>query len=104
MNPTDIALVESVLRIIAEMGTWPVGVVLLCVVVGPWIMSFLLARGQERRFEATRKMYEDNVKLVEGYEKLCVRQDNREEALRELIIMNTQAITKLCDALDLRKQ
>ena len=100
MNPTDIALVESVLRIIAEMGSWPVGVVLLVTVVGPWLMAFFLARGQERRFAAVQTMYENNVKLVEGYEKLCQRQDNREGALRELILLNTQAVTRLTDAIE----
>ena len=104
MNPTDIALVESVLRIIAEMGSWPVGIVLLVVVVGPWVMSFFLARGQERRFAAVQTMYENNVKLVEGYEKLCARQDNREGALRDLVMLNTQALTRLSDALEARRQ
>lgn len=99
MNPTDIALVESVLRILAEMGSWPVGAVLLVVVVGPWLMAFFLAREQERRFEAVQAMYENNVKLVEGYEKLCQRQDNREGALRDLVQMNAQAVTRLTDAI-----
>ena len=70
------------LRIIAEMGSWPVGVVLLFTVVGPWLMAFFLARGQERRFAAVQTMYENNVKLVEGYEKLCQRQDNREGGVK----------------------
>ena len=103
MTPTDVALVESVLRIIAEMAGWPIWTVLLVIVVGPWVMAFFLARGQERRFEATRAMYENNVKLVEGYERVCARQDNREDALRDLILLNTQAVQKLSDNLEARK-
>ena len=99
MTPTDVALVESVLRIIAEMAGWPIWTVLLVIVVGPWVMAFFLARGQERRFAAVQTMYENNVKLVEGYEKLCQRQDNREESLRDLILLNTQAVTRLTDAI-----
>ncbi len=62
---------------------------------GPWAIVFFIwwqgvkeSKRWEARFQAVKRMYEDNVVLVKGYEKLSNDQ-------QELIIMNTQAITKL---------
>ena len=66
MPPAIVALVT----LVDKVGALPLGGILLAVVVGPWVLAFLLARGQEQRFEAIKKMYEDNVELVKQYQEL----------------------------------
>ena len=43
--------------------------------------------------EETRRMYENNVKLVEGYENLA-------GDLKDIVILNTQTMTHLTDKID----
>jgi len=43
--------------------------------------------------EELRTMYENNVKLVEGYEDVA-------NDLKEVVIMNTRAMTKVCDDIE----
>ncbi|MEW6265317.1 MAG: hypothetical protein AB1641_19740 [Thermodesulfobacteriota bacterium] len=111
MSPEDLAILKTAADLVGQAGVWPLASAGLAVIIGPWIMSFVLARGQERRFEqsekaqeqrfaAVRQMYEKNVALVEGYEKVCQLQARREEDLRSIIVMNTQAMTRLTDMID----
>jgi len=69
-------------------------------VAGPWgIVFFVWWQGQkenkkwEDRFEAVKRMYENNVELVKRYDKLANEQ-------QDVIIMNTQAMTKVADAIE----
>ncbi len=62
--------------------------ILLVVILGPWLLLFFIARGQEKRFEAVQVMYEDNVKLVKDFRNLSGDQ-------QDLIIANTEAMTAL---------
>ena len=92
MTPEQISIIAAILD---KIGTWPISTLVMVIVVGPWLMFFFISRGQEKRFEAVREMYENNVKLVEVYEKLaCEQQDT--------IIMNTGAITKLTTIIEER--
>ena len=88
MTPEQISIITSVATIVDKMGSWPFGAILAFATLGPWLILFFVARGQERRFEAVRQMYENNVKLVEGFEKLSNEQ-------QDLIILNTQAMTEV---------
>lgn len=81
--------------------------------LGPWgIVGFLWWQGQrdrkkenekwEERFESVVRMYEDavkryedNVKLVKGYEKISSDQ-------QDIILLNTQAWTKLTTIIETR--
>ena len=48
---------------------------------------------QDKRFEAVVRMYEDNVRLVSGYERLAGE-------LTSVILLNTQVNTKLVERID----
>jgi hypothetical protein len=99
VTPDQISGLISALQVIERIGAWPLTTILLAGLFGPWVMAFILARSQERRFEATRRMYVSNVKLVEGYQKVCENIERREQDLRSIIMMNTQAMTRLTDAI-----
>ena len=104
MTPDQVAVLNALVGLLERAGTWPLATLGLAVVVGPWVMSFILARGQERRFEAAMEMFRKNSALAENYEKICQLQDRREEDLRSIIMMNTQAMTRLTDAIQLRRR
>jgi hypothetical protein len=88
MSPEQISLVGTLFALVERVSGWPLGTIMFIVIIGPWIMAMILSYWQSRRFEAVVRMYENNVTLVKHYEQLSA--DNR-----EVIIMNTQAMTKL---------
>ncbi len=47
----------------------------------------------ELDIQATKQMYIDNVVLVKAYEKIA-------NGLQDLIVLNTQTITKVCDKIE----
>lgn len=101
MTPDQIAAITAIASIINQIGTWPIGTVFLVIMVGPWIVMFIvawlqekrfvsLANGHEKRFEAVVKMYESNVALVKSYEGIA-------RNLQDLVILNTQTMTEATD-------
>ncbi len=90
MDPHTVSAISAVAALIKELGTWPIGSILLVVLFGPWVITFFVNRQQEKRFESVKRMYESNVKLVESYEKVA-------EVQSEVITLNT---AKWCEALD----
>jgi hypothetical protein len=99
VSPEQAAGLTILIEAVERLGAWPLASFFLAALLGPWIMAFVLARGQERRFEAVKEMYVKNAKLAEGYEKLCLGLDRREQDLRSIIMMNSQAMTRLTDAI-----
>ena len=108
MAPDQVALLTAVAGLLERVGTWPAATLTLTVVIGPWVIALLLARSQERRIEATnaaqerrfaavQQMYTDNVRLVESWEGTCRSAERREDDLRSLIQLNTQAMTRLSE-------
>lgn len=122
MAGEQIAVVRAVADIVAVIGTWPIGMVLLLVVVAPWVALFLVSRSLDRRaadhdkqsvtalaaikeqfgatleahdkrFEGVVRMYENNAELVKGYEKLA-------GDLAGIIHLNTQVQTRLVEKID----
>ena len=104
MTPDQAAILSAVVSLLERAGTWPAATLFLAVVIGPWVMSFILARGQERRFEGAMEMFRKNTALVDNYEEICRMQNRREKDLRSLIMMNTQAMTRLTDALEIGRR
>ena len=90
MTPGELSTIASFVKIISSVSGWPFGMIIFFVVIGPWTASFLLVYLQSRRFEEVVSMYENNVKLVEDYSKLA-------KDLHDVVIMNTQAMTRLID-------
>ena len=95
MTPEQIAGLTAVAAIISKIGTWPIGSVLAAVVFGPWVVMGLIARSIEKRHAAVVTMYEENVKLVRNYEKVCDEQG-------DMIRLSTSATTELITFLKTR--
>ena len=93
MTPDQIAALTAVSAIIAKIGTWPIGSVIAAIVLGPWAMMGIIARGMEKRHEAALLMYTENVKLVVSFEKLA-------ESLQSIIVLSTQTMTGVKDRID----
>jgi len=92
MTPGELSTIASFMKIISSVSGWPLGMIVFFIVIGPWLASFLLVYLQTRRFEKVVSMYENNVKLVEDYSKLATD-------LHDVVIMNTQAMTRLVDSI-----
>ena len=93
MTPEQVSIITTVATIMSQIGTWPVGTVVVAIAFGPWIMMFLIARGQEKRFDAVTKMYENNVELVKAYEGVA-------KILHDTVVFNTQIMTQVKDTAD----
>lgn len=76
MTPETAQTINAVATIIDKLGALPIGTLLLIVLFGPWIFSFIANRAQEKRFDAMKEMYKNNVKLVEDYGKLASVQND----------------------------
>ena len=90
MDPNQIAALTSLMALAKMITSWPVISVLFLMIIGPWILSLSIAEGYRRRFESVVQMYEKNVRLVERYENLAAD-------LKDVVLMNTQAMTHLAD-------
>lgn len=95
MTPEQISALTAIAAIVSKVGTWPIGSIVAAIVFGPWFVMGLISRAMEKRHEAIVKMYEDNVKLVQGYEKVA-----KEQA--DTIRLSTGATTELTTFLKTR--
>ena len=71
MTPDQVSALSAIAAIINQIGTWPIGTVIVAVILGPWLIMLLVSRSQDKRFGAVIEMYKNNVKLVERYEKMA---------------------------------
>jgi len=92
MTSEAVSAVHAVAFLLERLGTWPIGLIVLIVFLGPWVFSFIMSRLQEKRFEAVTQMYKNNVHLVESYAKIA-------EELHETVRLNSalwsEAIEKI---------
>lgn len=95
MTPEQAAAISAISSIIAQVGTWPIGTVIIAVIFGPWVMMWLSSRGIEKKheaaskmFEAAIEMYKNNVTLVKNYERIA---DEQADTIR----LSTAATTEL---------
>lgn len=93
MTPEQIAALTAISTIISKVGTWPIGSIVAAVVFGPWVVMGFISRSMEKRHAAAIRMYEENVKLVESYEKVA-------EGLQDIIVLSTQTMTQVKDRID----
>jgi nitrogen fixation-related uncharacterized protein len=76
MNPQDVAALTMLLSVLKQMSTWPFGLIVFSMVIGPWVMAFLFWRMDTRRYE----------KLETGRKKeLDDKEAVREKELRETL-------------------
>jgi len=88
MSPEQMSALTAIASIVSKVGTWPIGSIIALVIFGPWIVMVLISRSIEKRHEAVVAMYENNVRLVQKYEKIA---DQQADTIR----INTAATTEL---------
>jgi hypothetical protein len=76
------AAITAICQLVDKIGTWPIASLLFFIIIGPWIMSFLISYNQQKRFEKVIEMYKNNVKLVEAYSKMS-------DSQQDVITLNT---------------
>lgn len=92
MSPDQISMLTSLVSLVKMFSSWPVVGLLFVVIVGPWMVSLMLAERYRRRFEAVVRMYESNVMLVKNYEMIS-------RDMKDIVIMNTTAVTSLTEVI-----
>lgn len=96
MTPDAIHTLTAISTLLERIGTWPLGTVLLAVLIGPWVFSYVISRANERRFEAVKQMYESNVKLVESFDRITKMQ-------QDMISLNTAKWSEAIDKIDMNQ-
>lgn len=95
MSPEQISLLAAFAKILENIGTWPIGSLIVIIVFGPWLVMGFVSRSMEKRHEAAMKMYESNVELVKNYAKVASEQ-------ADTIRLSTAATTELTTYLKTR--
>lgn len=93
MTPDQLVAVKAVADILKQMGSWPIGSLLIVAFLGPWVFAFMTSRANDKRLEAAIKMYEENVQLVRDYKDLVQAGQRTVETYQELVIHTTQVLT-----------
>lgn len=89
MTPGDIATIGNLIMLVEKVSQWPVIMIVLLIIVGPWVMTLIFNMQNQKRFETVVRMYENNTKLVDDYKSVT-------GDLKEVVIMNTQAVSRMC--------
>jgi hypothetical protein len=93
MTPEAISAINAVCSLLERIGTWPIGLIILIAVLGPWILAGWVSLAQEKRFAAMREMYKNNVKLVDSYAKIA-------DGLLDSVTLNTTKWTEAINKID----
>lgn len=93
MTPETAHTLGAIVTIIDKLGALPIGTLLIIIIFGPWIFSFIMERAQEKRFEAMKDMYKSNVKLVESFDKLA-------GVLNDVVTLNTAKWSEATDKIN----
>lgn len=83
MTPEQVGLLSAIIGVLEKLSSWPGGLTLVALLVGPWVLSLVLAHSERARLETVVKMYQDNVELVKAFRRVADDQ-------KDVIILNTQ--------------
>ena len=84
--------ITALCHLVDKIGTWPIGSLLFFIIMGPWILSLIISRGQEKRFERVAEMYKNNAKLAESFDRLTKLQN-------DVITLNTSKWQEAIDGI-----
>ncbi|RJP59029.1 MAG: hypothetical protein C4549_02780 [Deltaproteobacteria bacterium] len=100
MSIEQVAALTALAGLLERIGSWPLGLIVFVVIVGPWIFAMFLARVYQKRFDAVVEMHKDVVEMYKNNVKLLEKDQRLAEDLKDVVIMNTQAITRLVDRIN----
>lgn len=110
-TPEQIALLKWATLLIEQIGSWNFAMIFLVAMLAPWLFLWVWSSGQSRRdkerdeqFQAQVQMYKDNVELVRRYDESVNRWEKHSDALAETIYLNTQAMTRVVDRLEIAER
>jgi uncharacterized membrane-anchored protein YhcB (DUF1043 family) len=122
MNPQDVAALTMLLSVLKQMSTWPFGVIIFAMVIGPWLFAFIFWRMDNRRFlqqaetnqaqvketlrqyrqdvSEIKRLYESNSRLVMATNEAFKRLEKIYGESVSVISLCTQTQTKLVGAIE----
>jgi len=100
MTPEQISLVGTLVGLVDKVNGWQLSTILFMVLVVPWLCLIAAVYMLNKRFEEMAEMYENNAVLVEKNEELTVDYKEQNKEQKDIIMMNTQAITRLTEAIE----
>jgi hypothetical protein len=95
MTPEQIAALAAFTTIIEKLGTAPVGVLIVFVLLFPWVVVAASTYYQNRRFEAVVQMYENNYTQTDTVSQLAEGFSEMAKGYRELVIWSTKEVTEV---------
>lgn len=93
MTPETVSAINAVCSLLEKIGSFPIAAIILFVFLGPWAFSIISGWRQQRQFDEMKRMYENNVTLAQGLEKLA-------EGQQEMISLNTAKWTEAIQKID----
>jgi hypothetical protein len=93
MSMEQVQIITALLNLCDKLSSWPFALALFVFTVGPWLLALFIAHAYSKRHQEVVQMYENNVRLVEKYQEIA-------GDLKDVIVMNTQAFTRLEDAIE----
>jgi uncharacterized membrane-anchored protein YhcB (DUF1043 family) len=122
MNPQDVAALTMLLSVLKQMSTWPFGVIIFAMVIGPWLFAFIFWRMDNRRFlmqaetnraqvdetlrqyrqdvSEIKRLYESNSRLVVATNEAFKRLEKIYGETVSVIALNTQTQTNLAKTVE----
>jgi uncharacterized membrane-anchored protein YhcB (DUF1043 family) len=122
MSPPEISALLALLSVLRQFSGWPFGIVIFVIVIGPWLLHFILSRLDSRRdqkreelhrkqmqtvLEQYRKdvseikrLYESNARLVTATNEAFKRLEKIYGESVSVISLNTQTQTNLVNAIE----
>lgn len=121
MSPQEISALLTLLSVLEQLGSWPFGIVIFVIVIGPWLLQFTLWRLDSRRYQQQerlsqeriqaileqyrkdvseiKRLYESNSRLVTNTNEAFKRLEKIYGEVVSIISLNTQTQTNLVNAI-----
>ncbi|MFH2011695.1 MAG: hypothetical protein ABIJ37_03170 [Pseudomonadota bacterium] len=99
MSVEHIAVLGALASLLERVGVWPLGLILLLIIIGPWLFAVFLVWTYQKRHEAVVEMHEDVVEMYKNNVKLLEKDQCLAGDLKDVVIMNTTAMTRLVDSI-----
>jgi hypothetical protein len=90
MSPEGIAALQALMKIIEQLGAWPVASLALFFIISPFLLITVMLYLLFKWVRKIEEFYNSNVVLVKNYESLGKGLTSIAEELRDIVILNTR--------------
>ncbi|MGD9809652.1 MAG: hypothetical protein AB7E76_02770 [Deferribacterales bacterium] len=101
MTPEQIAAFSAIATLLERIGTWPVGTLIVVMLISPWAILVWVTITQRKQLDEFvksantqsaqfKQMYENNAELVKGFLRLSTD-------LHDTVVLNIRELTEMKD-------